>query len=106
MRAGGRSGAWEVRTHSHVEALASVLHMASADALIASDSSFSLLAAVLSRGLVLSMRRWKRFPPSATRGMRFPLELEPDGRFDCTAGLRLWRRSRKQRSRDASGAED
>jgi hypothetical protein len=63
---------------------------ASADALVASDSSFSLLAGVLSRGLVLSMRKWKRFPESARRGLRFALTTEPDGRFDCAQALEMW----------------
>ena len=88
----GSGGTWEVRAHSHVDALASILHMASADALVASDSSFSLLAAVLSRGLVLSMRSWKRFPESARRGLRFPLTTEPDGRFDCAEASQMWNR--------------
>ena len=92
LRAGGTSVAWDVRVHSRVDALASVLHMASADVLVASDSSFSLLAAVLSRGLVLSMRSWKRFPESARRGLRFPLTTEPDGRFDCAEASQMWSR--------------
>ena len=48
-------------------------------------------------GLVLSRKGWKRFPPSATRGVRFPLEVAADGRFDCVAGLRMWRRARRAR---------
>ena len=90
LEAGDTSVAWEVRVHSRVDALASILHMASADVLVASDSSFSLLAAVLSRGLVLSMRSWKRFPESARRGLRFPLTTEPDGRFDCASASQMW----------------
>ena len=94
QEAGGAAVAWEVRVHSRVDALASILHMASADVLVASDSSFSLLAAVLSRGLVLSMRSWKRFPESARRGLRFPLTTEPDGRFDCAEASQMWNRRR------------
>ena len=92
LEAGDTSVPWEVRVHSRVDALASILHMASADVLVASDSSFSLLAAVLSRGLVLSMRSWKRFPESARRGLRFPLTTEPDGRFDCAEASQMWSR--------------
>ena len=92
QEAGDAAVAWEVRVHSRVDALASILHMASADVLVASDSSFSLLAAVLSRGLVLSMRSWKRFPESARRGLRFPLTTEPDGRFDCAEASQMWNR--------------
>ena len=54
-----------------------------------------MLAAVvgcsaLSRGLVLSMRKWKRFPESARRGLRLALTTEPDGRFDCAQALEMW----------------
>ena len=78
--------------HLDVDAVATLLHLSRAHVLVASDSSFSLLAAVLSRGLVLSMRSWKRFPESARRGLRFPLTTEPDGRFDCAEASQMWNR--------------
>ena len=65
--------------------------MMRADVLIASDSSFSLSAAILSSGLILGMEKWKRFALSARDGMRFSLGLRQDGSFDCTTGLQQWR---------------
>ena len=52
---------------------------------------FSLLAGVLSRGLVLAREGWKRFPPAARRGMLHPLTIADDGSFDCVEAMRLWR---------------
>ena len=63
---------------------------ASAHALIASDSSFSLLAAVLSRGMVLSRGGWKRFAEGASRGLLRHLRVSDDGSFDCAEATRLW----------------
>ena len=87
---------WELRMHLQADPVASLLHMAKARILIASDSSFSLVAAVLSRGLVLSRAGWKRFAPGATSGMLRPLALRDDGAFDCAAAARLWREARTE----------
>ena len=90
LAGGEEEGGWEVRMHLDADPVQSVLHMASAHALIASDSSFSLLAAVLSRGIVLSREGWKRFAESASRGMLRHLRLSDDGSFDCAEAARLW----------------
>ena len=58
--------------------------------LVASDSSFSLAAAVLSHGLVLARRGWKRFPDGATKGMLHPMLSRDDGSFDPSGALRHW----------------
>ena len=105
LAAGGVGrGPWELRLHLDTDTVSTLLHMAHADALVASDSSFSLAAAVLSSGLVLSMERWKRFTRGATAGIRFPLALASDGSFDCAEGARQWRRSRRAR-RAARGVD-
>ena len=65
---GGGGAWWEVAMHLDVDPVQSLLHMARAHVLIASDSSFSLIAAVLSRGLVLSRAGWRRFPHAARAG--------------------------------------
>lgn len=88
---GSGSGAWDVRMHLSADPVQTILHMAKAHALIASDSSFSLIAAVLSRGLVLSRGGWKRFGSGATSGMLHHLALEDDGSFDCRQATTLWR---------------
>ena len=87
---GGMGGAL-VRLHLDLDTLQTLRHMLHADVLIASDSSFSLAAGVLSHGLVLSMESWKRFPDEARRGIRFPLALTADGEFECSSLLHLWR---------------
>ena len=73
---------WTLQMHLEVDPVASLLHMVKADVLIASDSSFSLAAAVLSSGLVLSRAGWKRFPRGARQGMRHAIELDADGGFE------------------------
>ena len=83
---------WSVEMHLDVDPVASLLHMAKADVLIASDSSFSLIAAILSHGLVLSRSGWKRFGKEARAGMVNPLTLSDDGGFDCADAAALWRR--------------
>ena len=57
----------------------------------ASDSSFSLLAAVLSKGLVLSRSGWRRFSSGATDGMLHHVSLSDEGSFDCGKAAALWR---------------
>ena len=73
---------WTLQMHLEADPVASLLHMIKADVLIASDSSFSLAAAVLSSGLVLSRAGWKRFPRGARQGMRHAIELDADGGFE------------------------
>ena len=85
------------------DTMATLVHMARADALLVSDSSFSLVAAVLSQGLVLGMEGWKRFAPVARAGIRNPLKLRADGSFDCGRGLRLWRQAAASAGRGAAG---
>jgi hypothetical protein len=85
----GREGTWDLRMHLDADPVESILHMAKADALIASDSSFSLVAAVLSRGLVFSRDGWKRFSAGARSGMLRPITLTDDGAFDCAEAARL-----------------
>ena len=79
-------------------ALQTFAAMARADALIASDSSFSLAASVLSSGVVLSMRKWRRFSGVGGGGLRFPLPTEPDGSFDCADGVRQWAQAARART--------
>ena len=94
---GGGGGGWEVRMHVDTDTVATFLHLARADVLIASDSSFSLAAAVLSRGIVLSMGKWRRFPPVATAGIAHPLALRADGTLsDCAAAAAAWRQLQRR----------
>ncbi len=83
---------WTLRMHLQADPVASLLHMAKADVLIASDSSFSLAAAVLSSGLVLSRAGWKRFPSGARQGMLHSLELDADGGFEPAEAMARWAR--------------
>ena len=76
--------------HLDVDPVQSLLHMAKAHVLVASDSSFSLVAAVLSRGLVLARAGWRRFAPAARAGMLHAVTLRDDGSFDCDEAARLW----------------
>ena len=80
--------AWELRMQVQADPVASLLHMAKARVLIASDSSFSLAAAVLSSGLVLIRDGWKRFPDGARQGMLHALSLDDDGGFDPAEAAR------------------
>ena len=83
--------------HVDTDTVATFLHLARADVLIASDSSFSLAAAVLSRGIVLSMGKWRRFPPVATAGIAHPLALRADGTLsDCAAAAAAWRQLQRR----------
>ncbi|KAL1524606.1 hypothetical protein AB1Y20_019495 [Prymnesium parvum] len=93
----GVSARWDLRLHLGLDTILSLKAMAYADALIASDSSFSLSAGVMSTGVVLSMRKWRRFPSGARGGLRFPITTEPDGSFDCVLGVRQWMRARHGR---------
>jgi hypothetical protein len=99
--AGGRSD-WAVRMHLDVDPVQTLLHMASASALIASDSSFSLVAGVLSRGLVISRRGWRRFPPDARAGILHSVLADDDGRFACDEALAHWAASAPARAADAA----
>ena len=63
--------------------------------LIASDSSFSLLAAVLSRGVVLAREGWRRFPRAARDGMLHAMTIRDDGGFDCDEAAGLWAAARR-----------
>ena len=94
-QAGGGDGPrdWEVRMHLSLDPVATLLHMARASVLVASDSSFSLAAAVLSHGLVLHRKGWKRFPAAATAGMLHPIALDDDGALDCDEAMGHWRAS-------------
>ena len=84
------ASAWEVRMHLDVDPVRSLLHMAKAQVLIASDSSFSLIAAVLSRGLVLIRDGWRRFPQGARDGMLHAMTIRDNGAFDCGQAARRW----------------
>ena len=86
-------GGWEVRMHMDTGPIDTFLHMAKARVLIASDSSFSLAAAVLSNGLVLARDGWKRFPDGARRGMRHAITIGDNGDLDAAEGIRAWRAS-------------
>lgn len=95
LAAGGAGGVlsllrWDLRMHLEEDPVSSLLHMARADVLVASDSSFSLAAAVLSRGLVLARLGWKRFPRGATAGMLHPLRVSDDGSIDAETAMRAW----------------
>ena len=76
--------------HLDVDPVRSLLHMAKAQVLIASDSSFSLIAAVLSRGLVLIRDGWRRFPQGARDGMLHAMTIRDNGAFDCGQAARRW----------------
>ena len=89
-RSTSRTTRWEVRMHLDVDPVQSILHMAKADVLIASDSSFSLVAAVLSNGLVLSRGGWRRFAPAAREGMVQSMTVRDDGGFECEEAMRHW----------------
>ena len=79
----------DFKTRENLRALPG--YLARARVLIASDSSFSLAAAVLSHGLVLHRDGWKRFAPAATSGMLHAVTLDDDGGLDCAAALPHWR---------------
>ena len=88
--AGGKTPQWELRMHLDADPVVSVLHMSRAHVLIASDSSFSLIAAVLSRGLVLARDGWRRFANEARAGMLHAMPIRDDGGFDCGRAAKLW----------------
>ena len=96
----GHSGPdWELRMQLDANPVDSLRHMASATVLIASDSSFSLLAAVLSHGLVLVRQGWRRFAPGALAGVLHPVTLTENGAFNCADAMQHFRATQRHQGR-------
>ena len=49
-----------------------------------------IVAAVLSKGLVLSRGGWRRFAPAAREGMVQSMTVRDDGGFDCEEAMGHW----------------